>query len=436
MRISIFGLGYVGAVSAACLAKNGHVVIGVDTNPSKVEAINAGKSPIVEAEVPEMIAAAVEEGALSATLDAERAVLDTDISLICVGTPSRRDGSLDVDAVERVCSDIGRALAQKDRHVVTVRSTMLPGTVAGTVIPALEKTSGKTVGADMAVCINPEFLREGTAVYDFYNPPKTVVGGHDREAVDTVLRLYEGLDAPVVATSFETAEMVKYTDNCWHAVKVAFANEIGNICQAVGVDSREVADIFLKDTKLNVSAAYLRPGFAFGGSCLPKDLRALNYKGRSLALDLPLLSSVLPSNRVQVDRAVEAIMACGSKEVAFLGISFKEGTDDMRESPQVEVVERLIGKGYKLRIFDSNVRLSELKGVNKQFILETIPHIASLMTDDLDEALSSADVVVVGNKAPEFAAVPAKLRAAQILIDMAGLAGGDELGGRYRGINW
>ena len=436
MRISIFGLGYVGAVSAACLARDGHVVIGVDTNPAKVEAINAAKSPIVEAEVPEMIAAAVGAGKLSATLDAQAAVLETDISLICVGTPSRRDGSLDVDAVERVCGEIGKALAGKDRHIVTVRSTMLPGTVAGTVIPALERGSGKKVGADMAVCINPEFLREGTAVFDFYNPPKTVVGGHDPEAVDTVLQLYKGLDAPVVATSFEVAEMVKYTDNCWHAVKVAFANEIGNICQAVGVDSREVADIFLKDTKLNVSAAYLRPGFAFGGSCLPKDLRALSYKGRSLALDLPLLNSVLPSNRVQVDRAVDAVMACGSKKVAFLGISFKEGTDDMRESPQVEVVERLIGKGYDLRIFDSNVRLSELKGVNRQYILDTVPHIASLMTDDLDEALSHADVVVVGNKAPEFSVVPGKLRETQIMVDMAGLAGGDKLGDRYKGINW
>jgi GDP-mannose 6-dehydrogenase len=437
VRVSIFGLGYVGTVSAACLAKSGHTVIGVDTNVEKVALLNEGLSPIVEKDVPDLVAEARRNETLRATADIRDAVLNSDISLICVGTPSRRDGGLDVTAVERVCHDIGLVLAGKaGPHVVTIRSTVLPGTTRDVIIPALEQASGKALGKGLSVCGNPEFLREGTAVYDFHNPPKTVVGGSDAKAVEAVLALYEGIDAPVIVTSIETAEMVKYTDNCWHAVKVAFGNEIGNICQSVGVDSHEVIDIFLKDTKLNISPAYLKPGFAFGGSCLPKDLRALTFKGRSLSLELPLLNNVLPSNRVQIERAIDMIISSGKRKVGFLGISFKEGTDDMRESPQIEVIERLIGKGYGLRLYDSNVRISGLLGANRMRIMESIPHIGSLMVDRLDDVLAEAEIVVVGNNAPEFADIVGRLRPDQILVDLVRVKNGAALGSRYLGVNW
>ena len=385
VRISVFGLGYVGIVSAACLARDGHTVIGVDPQPAKVDLVSAGRTPIIEQYVGELIADAAASGQLTATGSAAEAVAASEMSLVCVGTPSRRNGSLDTGAVERVCEEIGIAIAAKGTpHLVVIRSTILPGTMRGLVIPTLERTSGLKLGAGLQVANNPEFLRESTAVYDYDNPPKTVVGAEDPADACAVLALYETLPGPKIATQLEVAEMVKYADNAWHAVKVAFGNEIGNVAKAVGVDGWEVMDIFCQDEKLNISPAYLRPGFAFGGSCLPKDVRALTAKGRELDLDLPLLASLIPTNTRQIDRALEIIAGKQSREIAFLGISFKAGTDDLRESPQVALVERLIGKGHSLRIYDRNVHLARLVGANRAYIEGVIPHIAELLSDDLE----------------------------------------------------
>ncbi len=438
MRISVFGMGYVGVVSAACLARDGHEVAGVDPQQSKVDLVNAGRTPIVEKYVGELIEEAVEKGRLHATADAASAVAQTNMSLVCVGTPSRRNGSLDTDAVERVCTEIGAAIKTKDApHLVVIRSTILPGTMQALVIPALEAASGLAEGTQLRIANNPEFLRESTAVYDYDNPPKTVVGARDPHTAARVLALYDDLPGPKIATSVEVAEMIKYADNAWHAVKVTFGNEIGNIAKSVGVDGWDVMDIFCQDEKLNISPYYLKPGFAFGGSCLPKDLRALTYKGRELDLDLPLLSSLMPANRIQIDRAFEAITAQGRRKVAFLGISFKSGTDDLRESPQVALVEQLLGKGYDLRIYDQNVHLARLTGSNRNYIVNVIPHISDILLDDLEAVLAHGDLVVIGNPAPEFRAVPEKLRADQTLYDLARIPGAAEaLGERYDGVNW
>jgi len=435
-RVSVFGLGYVGTVSAACFAQSGCTVVGVDANPEKVKLIQTGQAPIVEKELPELVAGATANGLLRATLDVGDAIGSSDISLVCVGTPSKRDGSLDISAVERVCSQIGDAIRRKaGPHTVVIRSTILPGTMRGVVIPALERASCESAGDRLLVCNNPEFLREGTAVADFFNPPKTVIGG-DAAAADLVAALYEDIDAPLIRTSLEVAEMVKYADNFWHAVKVGFGNEVGNICKAVDIDSHAVMDIFCQDTKLNLSPYYLRPGFAFGGSCLPKDLRALTHKGRVLGLDLPLLNSVSVSNRVQIDRAVDRILALGKKPLSFFGFSFKAGTDDLRESPLVEVIERLIGKGYDLQLYDRNVQLARLTGGNKAFIDSVIPHISALMVETIDQALAHGQIIVVGNRSAEFNDIPRKLNSDQVLVDFVRLPGVDILGSRYDGINW
>lgn len=437
MKIAVFGLGYVGIVSAACLARDGHQVMGVDPQQSKVDLVNGGQPPIIEKNVGEMVAEAVRTGTLRATTSAAEAVAFADLSLVCVGTPSRKNGSLETGAVERVCEEIGAAVGEKGRdHLVVIRSTILPGTMRSVVIPALTKAAGK--GAKhLKVANNPEFLRESTAVYDYDNPPKTVVGSDDPAIAQAVLSLYADLPGPKIATRLEIGEMVKYADNAWHAVKVSFANEIGNIAQAVGVDSWDVMDIFCQDTKLNISPYYMKPGFAFGGSCLPKDVRALTFKGRDLDLDLPLLNSVLATNAEQVERAIEKVADYGLRNISFMGISFKAGTDDLRESPLVTLVERLIGKGFNLKIYDRNVHLSRLLGANRAYIEGAIPHIAEILLDDLDAVLGHGDLVIVGNPAPEFKFIGAKLRADQKVLDLARIPGlGEELGERYRGINW
>lgn len=403
MKISVFGLGYVGAISAACLAKDGHTVIGVDTDPTKVALINSGKCPVIEKDASEIIRENVDQGRLSATVDVFHAVADTEVSLVCVGTPSNENGSLDLNHVRRVSEEIGFALRSKPGyHVIVMRSTMLPGSMQSVVIPALEQFSGKKAKTDFGICINPEFLREGTAVYDYYHPPKTVIGEIDARAGDVLASIYSHLDAPMIRDTIEVAEMVKYSDNAWHAVKVVFGNEIGNVCKRLGIDSHRVMDIFCQDTKLNLSPYYLKPGFAFGGSCLPKDVRALAYKARSLDLDLPLINSLLPSNSNQIDQAMRMITGNGAKRIGVLGFSFKAGTDDLRESPVVTVIERLIGKGYDLRLYDQNVHLASLTGANKDYILNRIPHIYRLMSNDLEEVVDFADTLVIGNKAPEF----------------------------------
>ncbi|MEQ8857285.1 MAG: nucleotide sugar dehydrogenase [Pseudomonadales bacterium] len=437
MRISVFGLGYVGVVAAAALANDGHHVIGVDPNAVKVDLIRRGKSPIIEAGVETLIGEAVRSGSLCATQDARQAILDTELSLVCVGTPSRSNGSLDLAYVERVCEEVGAALADKDTyHVVAIRSTVLPGTMAGTVIPTLERKSGKDAGVAFGVCHNPEFLREGSAVQDYRHPPKTVIGQFDTRSGEALERIYGDLEAPLFRVPIQVAEMVKYADNVWHAIKVCFANEIGTICKAQNIDSHEVMGIFCEDRKLNISPTYLKPGFAFGGSCLPKDVRALCYMGQSLDLSLPLLSSVLPSNREQVDRALDLIQRSGCRRIAVLGFSFKAGTDDLRESPMVEVIERLLGKGHQIRIFDHNVNLAKLVGSNRDYILNQIPHISNLMVDTIEAAIDDAEVVVIGNSATEFEAIVDRVPESTRVIDLVRIPGRHVDRRNYDGICW
>jgi GDP-mannose 6-dehydrogenase len=422
LKISIFGLGYVGAVSAACLAADGHQVLGVDPVADKVDHINRGQSPIVEAEIDELIARTVAKGMLRATQDPALAVEQTDLSFVCVGTPSQPNGNLDLRFIRRICEQIGLCLRSKPaRHIVVVRSTILPGTMRNVVIPTLEEYSGKKAGEGFGICNNPEFLREGTAVADFRNPPKTVIGELDHISGETLASLYEGLDAPLIRTDLSTAEMVKYVDNCWHALKIGFANEIGNFCDSVGVDAEAVMSIFCQDKKLNISSAYLKPGFAFGGSCLPKDLRALSYQAKLHDVELPILSSVLPSNEMQIERGIKSVIESGNSRVGVLGFSFKAGTDDLRESPVIEVIERLIGKGYDIRIYDRNVNVAALVGTNRDFILNHIPHISRLMVPRVDAVLAHANTVVIGNNDPEFNLIQSKLRTDQILIDFVRL---------------
>src|SRR5947207_4386372 len=438
MKLSVFGIGYVGCVSAACFAKAGHDVIGVDLNPTKVEIINSGKSPIVETGIEELISETVSAGRLRATTAPAEAIMNSDGSLVCVGTPSIANGRLNLDHVKSVCEEIGVALRNKlERHTVVIRSTMLPGTVGSLVMTTLEEHSGKQAGRDFGICINPEFLREGSSLKDFYSPPFTLIGADEETTVELVRKLYKDIDAPLFVTSLKTAEMVKYASNCFHALKVSFDNEIGNICKAVGIDSHEVMKVFSQDTKLNLSPYYLTPGFAFGGSCLPKDLRAINYKAKQLDVEVPVLSSILPSNRLQVERAVNMVLQTGKKRVSVLGFSFKAGTDDVRESPMVTLIETLIGKGLQLALYDRDVSLAKLFGANKQYIEREIPHISQLMRGSVDEVINDSEILVIGNKAAEFCEIESRLKSGQAVLDLVRLfdkpVGED---GSYQGICW
>jgi GDP-mannose 6-dehydrogenase len=438
VRVSVFGLGYVGTVSAASFAADGHEVIGVDVNPDKVQAINEGRSPIVEPGLDALLQKGRDERHLRATTDTGEAVDGTDLSLICVGTPSRKNGSLDLSYLQRVCEQIGEAMRATDRyHVVVVRSTVLPGTTHDVVIPALEHHSDKKYGEGFGVAVNPEFLREGTAIKDFRHPPLTLVGhNHALDAVPTKA-LYDGIDAPLFSTSIRVAEMIKYTSNAWHAVKVVFANEIGNLAKRLGVDSHEVMDIFCQDQKLNLSSYYLKPGFAFGGSCLPKDIRALQYRAREVDLEMPLINSVLGSNRLQVEHALDRIVDTGRKKIGLLGFSFKAGTDDLRESPLVILAEALLGKGYELRIYDRNVSLARLVGANKQYIEEQIPHLSRHLCTSIDDVIDGSEVIVVGNGAPEFSDAVTRCRADQVIIDLVRLpVDFSRIRAKYDGICW
>jgi GDP-mannose 6-dehydrogenase len=423
VKLSIFGLGYVGVVSAACLARDGHEVLGVDPNPVKSDLINQGNSPIVEPGLGDLIKAAVADGRLKAGADVKAAVEHATVMLICVGTPGHGNGSLDLTYVRRVCQEIGAALAAckgSEYKVVVARSTMLPGSMESVVIPALEAASGMKAGQGFGVCINPEFLREGTAIYDYDNPPKTVIGASDDGAAAPLKEIYGALDAPMIVTDLQTAEMVKYADNSWHALKVSFANEMGRLCKAMGVDSRKLMQIFCQDKKLNISNTYLRPGFAFGGSCLPKDVRAVTYQGRLMDVDTPVLSAILPSNRVHIDHALAMIHASGKKRIGLMGLSFKEGTDDLRESPIVTLAERLIGKGYELHIFDRNVKLASLVGANRDYILNHIPHIGKLLVDDAQSLFDKTDVIVLATGEKEFGSLVKDLPASKPIIDLVG----------------
>jgi GDP-mannose 6-dehydrogenase len=437
LRISVFGLGYVGTVSAGCLAHEGHEVVGVDPLTTKVDLINRGQSPIIETAIGEIVAATAKAGRLRATSDPVQAIHETELSFVCVGTPSQANGNLDLRYIRRICEQIGQALKGKPaRHTIVIRSTILPGTMHKIVIPTLEEFSGKKAAVDFGVCNNPEFLREGSAVKDFRCPPKTVIGELDQASGDTLTTLYEKLDAPLIRTDLETAEMIKYVDNSWHALKIGFANEIGNLCKSLGLDAHQVMEIFGQDRKLNISTAYLLPGFAFGGSCLPKDLRALSYQAKMHDLHLPILTSILPSNEIQISRGLQLIVEKGHTRVGILGFSFKAGTDDLRESPLIEIIERLIGKGYDLRLYDKNVNIAKLVGANRDFILNHIPHISKLMVADIDTLLNHAQTVVIGNKDPDFSTVPHRLHEGQVLVDFVRIIEGKSTNGRYDGICW
>jgi GDP-mannose 6-dehydrogenase len=419
MRVSVFGLGYVGSVTSACLAEAGHAVIGVDVNDQKVQMVNRGESPIVEAGLGELLSKVVSHGRLRATTSTDEAIRRSDIALICVGTPSQRNGQLDVEGIVTVARTIGASLRGRlDPFSVVLRSTVLPGTMESVLVPNLLAGLGNRSPSRLMVGVNPEFMREGSSLKDFAHPPFTLVGSTDAPLASIVRSLYSSVDAAFVHTTPRSAEMLKYVANAFHALKVCFANEIGDVCQALGVDAQEVMRIFLQDRKLSVSETYLKPGFAFGGSCLPKDVRALLYGARKVDLQPCLLGAILPSNEAQVRRGVEAVLAFQKRRVGVVGLSFKDGTDDLRESPMVALVEQLIGKGLDVRILDRNVSLARLVGANRAFIEEQIPHIASLMCDSLEAILDHAEVVVVGNTGPDAARALAHARSHHAIVDL------------------
>lgn len=436
--ISVFGLGYVGSVSVACLAAEGHTLIGVDVNRTKVEMIEEGLSPVIEAGLDELLRNGVLDGRIHATMDVTRAVHESDISFICVGTPSNPNGSLNLSYVQRVCEQIGAALATKPGyHVVVARSTMLPGSTEEVVIPALESASGKQARIDFGVCFHPEFLREGSSINDFHAPPFIVIGTDDQRAADALKQIYAVASAPLIIVPYKVAEMVKYASNAFHALKVVFANEIGNLCKKQQIDSHQVMNIFCQDTKLNLSPYYLKPGFAFGGSCLPKDLRAILYACHHYDSYPPVLEAILLSNRRQIDLAYDMVRQTGCKRIGVLGFSFKAGTDDLRESPMVELIELLIGKGYHVRVYDRNVSLANLHGANRVYIEQEIPHIASIMVESLEEILDNSELVIVGNNSPEFKGVLDQLRDDQRMFDLVHILDGNvSSNGHYMGICW
>jgi len=438
MKIGIFGLGYVGCVTAACLASNGNQVVGIDINPLKVEMLNVGKSPIIEPGLQDLISAGRRSGNLKADSDYATVVHESELSMICVGTPSNDNGSLKLDFVQNVCAQIGSALSEKkDYHVVIVRSTVLPGTVEEKLIPILEKASGKKAGEDFGVCMNPEFLREGSAIKDYYHPSMVMIGELDKRSGDTLQPVYEPVQAPLIRSNIRTAEMVKYTCNAFHALKVVFGNEIGTIAKANGVDGQEVMDIICQDKQLNISTTYLRPGFAFGGSCLPKDLRAILYRAKELDVEVPMMSSLLQSNHQHVLAGIKMVEKTHKHKIGVLGLSFKSGTDDVRESPIITLIETLIGKGYQVQIYDEKIQLARLFGANKSFLEKVIPHITQLMCPTIEELVEQSEVLVVANNTAEFGQVQGMMMADQILIDLVGIAKhAENSDAQYEGICW
>lgn len=438
MRISIFGLGYVGAVSLACLGRDGHDVVGVDIDPTKLDLIKSGKSPIVEAGIVELMQEVVSSGRIRVSDDAEDAVLSTDVSFVCVGTPSLPNGSQNLGALVRLAEQVGRSLAiKKEHHTLVVRSTVQPGTVDEVVVKILERESGKTNGRDFSVCFQPEFLREGSSIRDYDNPPMTVVGVQDDRAAGLLRDIFGHLPCEFIETDIRTAETVKYACNAFHALKISFANEVGRICKSIGSDSIGVMSLLCQDKQLNISEAYLRPGFAFGGSCLPKDLRAILHIAKSNDVDVPVLSALLPSNGIHVEQAVNMILDRGERSVGLIGLSFKSGTDDLRESPLVELAERLIGKGLQLKIFDPEVRIAQLMGANRKFIEEVIPHIGTLMQDSVKDAMQGSKTVVVGLQGKEILEdVRRHATSEQFMLDLVGIRERSSIPGEYQGICW
>jgi GDP-mannose 6-dehydrogenase len=438
MRISIFGMGYVGCVSGACFAEMGHTVLGVEPNPVKVDLINSGKSPIIEKDLDALLLKVVQNGSFRATADWQQALNDSELAIVCVGTPSRANGGIDLRFVQRVCEQIGSALATRpSRLTVVIRSTVLPGTMSSLVIPALENASGKKAGKDFGLCMHPEFLREGTSIYDFYHPPKTVIGEIDRESGEALAGLYHGMEGPMIRTSLNVAEMVKYADNCFHGLKVAFANEIGNVCKEAGIDSHKVMEIFCQDTKLNLSPYYLKPGFAFGGSCLPKDLKAMIFEARHLEVEVPVLSAVLESNQRQIQKLINKLTQYKGRSLGFLGLSFKGGTDDLRSSPIVEVVESMLGKGFDITIHDRHVSLAKLMGANKEYIEKEIPHLSRLMCATAKELVEQCEVIVVNHRDESFKQALQHTRPGQVIIDLVRIVDSNPWDGcEYYGICW
>jgi GDP-mannose 6-dehydrogenase len=442
MKVAILGLGYVGTVCGACLAEIGHQVIGADLAPEKVAVLNSGRSPIVEPGLDDLVASMVQAGRLRATTSTLEALAEAQIAMICVGTPSRTNGSLNMDAVMGIAEEIGRCLRElratksaPEYPVVVLRSTVVPGTLSR-IEELLARNAGLRPGQDFAVASNPEFLREGSALSDFRNPPYTLVGTREERAVDLLREMYEPLQARFIAVSPGPAELIKFLNNSWHALKVAFANEVGATCQSLGIDSHEVMELFCEDRSLNISPAYLRPGFAYGGSCLPKDLAALNHLARSQDVQTPILASVAQSNREHLQRAIQLIQSLGSRRVGILGLSFKPGTDDLRESPTVELVETLLGKGYQLNIFDSSVNMARLIGANKVYIEQRISHLKDLLQPDMESVLSCSDIVVVANGSPEFRTVANALQPQQHLVDLVRIDPANHPRTHYHGICW
>lgn len=434
--ISVFGLGYVGCVSAACFARAGHDVIGVDVSQTKVDLVNAGKSTIVEEGIAELVASVRQEGRLRATTDVSEAVAASDISLVAVGTPSRSNGSIDLSFVERVAEQIGEAIGSKDRfHTVVIRSTVMPGTIDTVVIPAVERTSGKRHGEGFAVCSNPEFLREGTSIRDFDDPPFTLIGAAAPQFARPVAELYSTLSAPLHVVETRVAEMVKYACNCFHGLKVGFANEIGNVCKSLGVDSHEVMRLFCEDRKLNISPAYLKPGFAFGGSCLPKDLRAVIHRARMDDVEVPVLEALLDSNRKQIERAYRMVVASGCRQVGVVGLAFKSGTDDLRESPMVTLIEMLIGRGYRVRVYDPHVSAAAVIGSNRHFVEREIPHIWSLMSDSLSTVVDQSETLVIANGLQELRSLNTAILG-KTVVDLVRFYQSVPDGVEYHGICW
>lgn len=436
MNVSVLGLGYVGAVSSACFSNLGHKVIGVDVNAQKVAFINDGKSPIVESQLEELVEKSIRNKNLSATVDLTDAVMNTEISIICVGTPSLLNGGIDLSHIYEICTEIGTILRNKKTfHTVVIRSTVSPGTVMYC-SELIEKHSGKTLNIDFGMASNPEFLREGTAVKDFNEPPYTIIGATCPQSEEALRKLYEGISAPLYTMKAAEAEMIKYANNNFHALKVTFANEIGNICKELSIDSHKVMDIVTKDTKLNLSPYYMRPGFAFGGSCLPKDVRALNYKANSLDLKVPMLNSLIASNEYQIQRVLQMVIGLKKRKVGILGFAFKNGTDDLRESPVVSLIEMLIGKGFQLSLYDSNVFYAKLLGKNKEYIEAHVPHMVDLIKPSMEEVCSQSDVIIIGNNSKEFKKVFELTTPQQIIIDLVRIDADRTTSGNYVGICW
>ncbi len=438
MRISVFGMGYVGVISATCFARDGHDVVGVDVDPLKIALLRNGKSPIIEEGVPELVHEVVASGRLKFTDDAAYAVAATELSFVCVGTPSQVNGNQDQSAIRRTCCSLGAAVATKpDHHQFVVRSTVLPGTMNNTVIPLLEELSGKREGLDFSVCFQPEFLREGSSIRDFDNPPYTIVGCQGARSVDTLRSLFGTLPCEFYVTSIPVAESLKYFCNIFHALKIAFANEVGRICQMIGVSPHEVMDLLCRDRQLNISPAYLKPGFAFGGSCLPKDLRAILYFARHNDVDVPLLDGILKSNNVHIQHALRIVLESGKRKIGMIGLSFKSGTDDLRESPLVALAEQLVGKGLDLQIYDAEVHLSHLMGANKRFITEKLPHLGSLLVTDHAKLIRDCEVLIIGQHSPAANdAMRSTMRSDQVVLDFVRIDHKDCFPARYIGVCW